>query len=69
VRGSIAAVALLPRVPHRPPAVPRARELCLESVEAQLDARNVETMFGGMVLCFGDGVVEETRALMRGQRG
>ena len=28
----------------------------------------VETMFEGMVLCFGDGVAEETRALMRGQR-
>jgi hypothetical protein len=25
-------------------------------------------MFEGMVLCFGDGVAEETRVLMRGQR-
>ena len=53
-------------VPHRPPALPRAREL---SVEAQSDARKVETLFGRIVLCFGDGVAEETRVVMRGQRG
>jgi hypothetical protein len=27
-----------------------------------------ETLFGDVVLCSGDGVAEETRALMRGQR-
>lgn len=26
-------------------------------------------MFGRIVLCFGDGVAEETRVVMRGQRG
>jgi len=68
VRGVVAGVVQASAVPHRPPALPRARELCWESVEAQSDARKVETMFEGMVLCFGDGVAEETRTLMRGQR-
>ena len=68
MRGVVAGVVQASAVPHRPPALPRARELCWESVEAQSDARMVETMFEGMVLCFGDGVGEETRVLMRGQR-
>jgi hypothetical protein len=28
----------------------------------------LETMFGRVVLCSGDGVAEDTRALMSGQR-
>lgn len=53
--------------PTLPAEEPRARELCLESVEAQSDAAKCETMSDPIVLRCGDGVAEETREMMGGQ--